>query len=92
MCLSTNRSKSLTTGEFEWRCRRSKKFSLEGGRVVLMSHLGRPQGEGGEPRFSLRPAAERLAQLLDRPVAFAADTVGDDARREGRQRSRCRGA
>jgi phosphoglycerate kinase len=57
-----------------------EKILAGGGRVVLMSHLGRPQGEGGEPRFSLRPAAERLAQLLDRPVAFAADTVGDDAR------------
>ena len=57
-----------------------EKILTGGGRVVLMSHLGRPQGEGGEPRFSLRPAAERLAQLLDRPVAFAADTVGGDAR------------
>ncbi len=51
-----------------------------GGRAVLMSHLGRPKGDGVEPSFSLRPAAERLAKLLDRPVAFATDTVGDDAR------------
>lgn len=57
-----------------------EKILAGGGRVVLMSHLGRPQGKGDEPRFSLRPAAERLAQLLDRPVAFSADTVGDDAR------------
>ena len=57
-----------------------EKILARGGRVVLMSHLGRPQGKGDEPRFSLRPAAERLAQLLDRPVAFSADTVGDDAR------------
>ena len=52
----------------------------EGGRVVLMSHLGRPKGGGVEPAFSLRPAAERLAQLLNRSVEFATDTVGQDAR------------
>ncbi len=52
----------------------------EGGRVVLMSHLGRPKGDGVEPAFSLRPAAERLAQLLNRSVEFATDTVGQDAR------------
>ncbi len=50
-----------------------------GGSVVLMSHLGRPGGTGFEPEFSLNPAARRLADLLDRPVAFATDTVGDDA-------------
>ncbi|MDG2408886.1 MAG: phosphoglycerate kinase [Pirellulales bacterium] len=57
-----------------------EKILSGGGRAVLMSHLGRPKGDGVEPSFSLRPAAERLAQLLDRPVAFATDTVGDDAR------------
>ncbi|MEM7483536.1 MAG: phosphoglycerate kinase [Acidobacteriota bacterium] len=51
-----------------------------GGSVVLMSHLGRPKGTGAEPAFTLRPAAERLAELLDRPVAFANDTIGDEAR------------
>lgn len=51
-----------------------------GGSVVLMSHLGRPRGQGHEPAFSLAPAAARLAELLGRPVAFAGDTVGDDAR------------
>ncbi|MEM7584392.1 MAG: phosphoglycerate kinase [Acidobacteriota bacterium] len=51
-----------------------------GGSVVLMSHLGRPKGVGPEPAFSLAPAAGRLAELLERPVAFASDTVGDDAR------------
>lgn len=35
-----------------------------GGKLILMSHLGRPGGTGPEPAFSLRPAAERLAELL----------------------------
>ena len=56
-----------------------EKILSSGGRAVLMSHLGRPQGDGTDARFSLRPAAERLAKLLDRPVAFAIDTVGEDA-------------
>ncbi len=51
----------------------------QGARVILMSHLGRPAGEGFEEAFSLRPAALRLADLLGKPVAFAADTVGEDA-------------
>lgn len=51
-----------------------------GGSCVLMSHLGRPKGQGVEPSFSLKPAADQLAKLLDKPVTFAADTVGDDAK------------
>lgn len=50
-----------------------------GGRLILMSHLGRPKGEGFEQKFSLAPAATRLGKLLDQPVAMAADTVEDDA-------------
>ena len=50
-----------------------------GGRLVLMSHLGRPGGDGFEAKYSLKPAAERLSQLIDRPVAMASDTVGPDA-------------
>ena len=50
-----------------------------GGKLVLMSHLGRPKGNGPEPEFTLRPAAERLSDLLETPVAFATDTVGFDA-------------
>jgi phosphoglycerate kinase len=50
------------------------------GKLILMSHLGRPKGVGAEAKYSLKPAADRLAALLGRPVAFAADTVGDDAR------------
>lgn len=53
---------------------------VEGGaRVILMSHLGRPSGEGFEEKFALRPAALRLAELLGKPVAFASDTIGEDA-------------
>lgn len=52
-----------------------------GGKVVLMSHLGRPGGEGHEPAFSLAPAAARLAEILGRPVAFPSrDCIDDDAR------------
>ncbi|MFN7730611.1 MAG: phosphoglycerate kinase [Pirellula sp.] len=50
-----------------------------GGKLILMSHLGRPKGKGPEPEFTLQPAAERLAQLLGKSVHFAADTVGPDA-------------
>ncbi len=53
-----------------------------GGRLILMSHLGRPKGKGIEPKFSLRPAAERLAELLHKPVAFASDVVGEDAHKK----------
>ncbi len=51
-----------------------------GGSLVLMSHLGRPKGEGPEPVFSLEPAAVRLGELLGSQVQFATDTVGEDAR------------
>src|SRR5882724_3992377 len=48
-----------------------------GGRLILMSHLGRPKG-GPEPKFSLKPAAERLSQLLGKNVRFTADSIGPD--------------
>ena len=57
-----------------------EKLVAQGARVVLMSHLGRPAGEGCEEAFSLRPAAQKLSELLGKPVVFATDTVGDDAR------------
>jgi len=50
-----------------------------GGKLILMSHLGRPKGKGPEPEFTLRPTAVRLAELLGKPVQFATDTVGPDA-------------
>ena len=49
------------------------------GRAVLMSHLGRPEGTGYEPEFSLRPCADRLGQLLGRPVAFPSNDSVDAA-------------
>jgi len=47
-------------------------------RLVLMSHLGRPDGKPN-PKYSLRPLALRLERLLRQPVAFAADCVGPEA-------------
>ncbi len=49
-----------------------------GGSVILMSHLGRPKGKI-DPALSLRPVADRLAELVDAPIKFALDTVGPDA-------------
>ncbi len=51
-----------------------------GGRLILMSHLGRPKGKGDDSKYSLKPAAERLATLLDAPVNFAADVNGEEAK------------
>ena len=50
----------------------------KGARLVLASHLGRPRG-GPDPKYSLAPAAKKLEELLERPVAFANDCVGADA-------------
>lgn len=49
-----------------------------GGRLVLISHLGRPKGQA-VPEMSLRPAANRLGELLQKEVHFATDIVGDSA-------------
>jgi phosphoglycerate kinase len=55
------------------------KYATEqGARVILASHLGRPKGERVE-KYSLRPVAEHLSQLLSRPVPFAGDCVGEEA-------------
>ena len=50
----------------------------QGARVVIVSHLGRPEG-AVDPRYSLAPVAARLSELLKRPIAFATDTVGESA-------------
>lgn len=50
-----------------------------GGKVLLMSHLGRPAGKGFEAEFSLKPVAEKLAELLHKPVGLASDTGGPDS-------------
>jgi phosphoglycerate kinase len=49
----------------------------QGAKVILMSHLGRPKGKVKE-ELRLTPVAERLADLLDRPVAMAVDCVGEE--------------
>jgi phosphoglycerate kinase len=48
------------------------------GRLVLASHLGRPKG-APDLKYSLAPVAKKLAELLEKPVAFATDCVGEDA-------------
>ena len=55
-----------------------KYLSQKGAKVILMSHLGRPDGKRS-PEFSLRPVADALAALLGSPVAFAEDCVGAPA-------------
>jgi phosphoglycerate kinase len=55
------------------------KLLQHGARVIVAAHLGRPKGEP-EAKYSLRPVADRLAQLLGSPVEFALDTVGESAR------------
>jgi phosphoglycerate kinase len=54
-----------------------------GGRLILVSHLGRPKGGGakGDAKYTLAPVAVRLAELLGEPVPFATDTVGADAQK-----------
>ena len=49
-------------------------------RVILMSHLGRPKGDGPEPELSLKPVAEKLAEMSGLPVQFVPDTYGDEAK------------
>jgi phosphoglycerate kinase len=56
-----------------------RELAEAGARVVVVAHLGRPKG-APEERYSLRPVAARLGELLGADVAFATDTVGDSAR------------
>src|SRR5688572_4405372 len=51
----------------------------QGACVVLASHLGRPKGRPA-PEFSLQPVADRLSELLNRKVVFAADCIGEPAK------------
>lgn len=56
------------------------KYLVEqGAKVIVISHLGRPEGSPDD-RYSLEPAAVRLGELLGQPVFFATDTVGSEAR------------
>ena len=60
-----------------------RKLADRGARVIVMAHLGRPKGEDFAERAaggpSLQVVAERLAELLGQPVAFASDLVGPSA-------------
>lgn len=56
------------------------KYLVEkGAKVVVISHLGRPEG-APDSKYSLEPAALRLGELLGQPVFFASDTVGSEAK------------
>lgn len=52
-----------------------KKLLADGCKVVIISHMGRP--EGHDPKLSLEPVAQRLAELLGEPVRFVGETIGD---------------
>jgi len=55
------------------------RFALDkGATVILASHLGRPKGKAA-PEFSLKPVADRLSEMLGRPVLFSSDCIGPDA-------------
>jgi phosphoglycerate kinase len=54
-----------------------EKVISEGGKLILMSHLGRPKGEV-KPEYSLKPVAVRLSELLNKEIKFADDCVGDE--------------
>ena len=49
-------------------------------KIILMSHLGRPKGDGPEPELSLKPAADKLAELTGYEVKFVDDTYGEKAK------------
>jgi phosphoglycerate kinase len=55
-----------------------RALAAQGAKVVIVSHLGRPEGTP-EAKYSLSPVAARLSELLEEPVAFADDTVGPSA-------------
>jgi len=58
------------------------QYAVErGARLILASHLGRPKGKPN-PKYTLRPAATRLAELLGKPVAFGVDCVGAQVEKE----------
>lgn len=56
-----------------------KSIIDRGGRAIVLAHLGRPKGEVN-PKYSLAPVAERLQELLGKPVKFASDVVDESAK------------
>ncbi len=57
-----------------------KKIISEGGKAILMSHLGRPKGKVN-PKYSLKPAAVRLGELLKKQVKLAPDCIGEEVKK-----------
>lgn len=55
-----------------------KSVVQRGGKLILISHLGRPKG-AVKPSLSLEPVARELSQMMGQPVAFAKDTIGSDS-------------
>jgi phosphoglycerate kinase len=55
------------------------EISGKGGKVILLSHLGRPKGR--DPKYSLRPVAAALAEVISKPVGFAEDCIGEVAQK-----------
>ncbi|MFN5945345.1 MAG: phosphoglycerate kinase [Phycisphaerae bacterium] len=55
-----------------------KNIVDRGGKVILMSHLGRPEGKGYQAEFSLKIAADKLGQLLGKPVGFPSTDCTDE--------------
>src|SRR5271157_2011674 len=53
------------------------EISDKGGKVILLAHFGRPKGR--DPKQSLKPVAAALSLVIDKPVAFADDCIGDIA-------------
>jgi phosphoglycerate kinase len=56
-----------------------KKIIADGGKAILMSHLGRPKG-GPNPKYSLKPTAERLSELVGKEVKLAPDCIGAETK------------
>ncbi|MBK8945870.1 MAG: phosphoglycerate kinase [Ignavibacteriae bacterium] len=57
-----------------------EKIVKDGGKAILMSHLGRPKG-GPNPKYSLKPTAVRLGELIGKEVKLAPDCVGEEVKK-----------
>src|SRR5258708_11850660 len=55
------------------------EISSKGGKVILLAHFGRPKGR--DPKESLKPVAAALSQVINRPVAFADECIGEVAQK-----------
>ena len=56
-----------------------KELTGKGAKVILIAHFGRPKGKKA-PEFTLKPVAEKTAEVIGQPVAFAPDCIGPDAK------------